>query len=74
MIPYLDGPVSTAAGKDPGVEVVPPDRVDCHVMSLVGVQVLGAVVLAALVDLTLLRSHKEQVVRELVEIKTCAAC
>jgi len=62
VIPDLDCPVSAATGEDAGVEVVPADGVDRHVMRVVGVKELGAVVLAALVDLAFLRSHQEQVV------------
>ena len=74
MIPYLDGPVSTAASKDARMEVVPPDSVHRHVMGVVRIQILRTVMFATLVDLALLRSHQEQIVCELVEVETRATC
>ena len=70
MIPNLDRPICTATSEDSGVESVPPDSIHSHVVSVVSVQVLGAVVFAALVDLALLCPHQEEIVGGLVEVDT----
>ena len=69
MVPDLDRPVSAAGDEDLRVVVVPVDLVDGHVMGIKGVQELAGVGLGALVDLTLLGAHQEQVVCLLVEVE-----
>lgn len=69
MVPDLDTPVGTAGDEDLRMEVVPHHLVDSHVVGVKRVQELAGVGLGTLVDLTLLRAHKEQVICLLVEVK-----
>ena len=49
------------------------DLVDSHVVCIHGIDEVGGVGLGADVNLALLRTHQEQVVFLLVEVKCCAA-
>lgn len=48
LIPDLDGPVCAAGDENPRVEVVPPDSVHRHAVSVIGLQQLLGVAFGAL--------------------------
>jgi hypothetical protein len=73
VVPDLDGPVGGARDEDALVERVPLDAVHGHVVPLVVLEVLPGVGLAALVDVSLLGAHDEEVLLGLVEVEAAAA-
>ena len=72
MVPYLDRPVGRAGQKDLRMESVPDDRVDGHVMSVIGLQELVRVGFRALVDFAFFGADQEDVVLLLVEVEARA--
>lgn len=69
VIPNFHGPISRARNEDVGVERIPPDGVDCHVMGVDRVQELAGVRFGTFVDFALLGTDQEQIVDLLVEIE-----
>lgn len=69
MIPDFHTPVGGAGDEDVGMEAIPHHLVDSHVVRLVRLQELAAVSFAAFVDVALLCTNQEEVVRVLVEIE-----
>jgi len=70
VIPNLYCPISRGRNKHMLDERVPPHAVDRHMVIIVCLEVLAVVCLRTLVDLTLLGSQDEKMMRERVEIET----
>ena len=73
VVPDLHRPVGRAGNEHSRMERIPFDGIHRHVMALVGLQILSAVRLGALVDLPLLRTDDEQMLVVLVEVEAAAA-
>ena len=69
MIPYLHAPIGTARDEYFGVEWVPSDLIDGHMMRVENVQELTGVSFRAFVNASLFRPNEEQVIGLLVEVE-----
>mmetsp|Transcript_81009 Transcript_81009/g.205876 ORF Transcript_81009/g.205876 Transcript_81009/m.205876 type:complete len:243 (+) Transcript_81009:105-833(+) len=69
VIPHFHGPVRGRREEDPRVERVPAHGVHRHGVAFVGLQVLAAEGLRALVDPAFLGAHKEEVLAVPIEVE-----
>ena len=71
VLPYLNGPVGTAGDEYFGMEMIPPDSIDGHVVGIERAQVLARIGLGAFVDFPLLCTNEKQIVDGAVEVDRC---